>query len=268
MPIGSIKKLYGQLNSPIDYSLPLGEEKIPLNDLIGKKISLRFEQEIYCIQCARKTTKSFQQGYCYPCYRKLMDCNLCIIHPERCNFPKKDCPDTWEHAHCKEEQIVYLANSSGLKVGITRASQIPTRWIDQGACQAIPLFKVRNRYEAGVIEVSLKGYIADKTNWRKMLSDNLNTYDMNVAKAELMQQADSVLHHLYSAYQGIKPLNEEALTLTYPINEYPQKLTLLSFDKNPFVSGILLGIKGQYLLLNLGIINIRKHAGYVVSMTF
>lgn len=262
---GPLRKLIGILNEPINYFLPIGEHKIALNELIGEMISIDFLQEIACIQCNRKTAKSFQQGYCYPCYRKLLECNLCLIHPEKCNYPKIDCPDTWEHEHCKQEHIVYLANSSGLKVGITRLSQIPTRWIDQGASQAIPLFKVNNRFHSGLVEVLFKKYIADKTNWRKMLGRDLDSYNMISVKAKLLQQAQPDLLLLASEYSEIESINDQATNLTYPISDYPMKLHNLTLDKEPKFSGKLLGIKGQYLLFDKGVMNIRKHNGYNVS---
>jgi hypothetical protein len=265
---GPIKKLLAQMNNPIDYYLPIGEHTIHLNTLLGKEISLRFAGGIYCIQCNRKTAKSFQQGYCYPCYRKLHECNLCMIYPEKCNYPKTDCPDTWEHAHCKQEHIIYLANSSELKVGITRVSQIPTRWIDQGASQAIALFKVGNRYQAGVVEVLFKQFVPDKTNWRKMLKGEFTMIDMGAAKEALLQQANSALFELHKDHNDLQHLVEADWTLRYPILQIPQKLTAFTFDKQSEIQGTLLGIKGQYLLLDSGVLNIRKHAGYSLLVSY
>ena len=121
-------------HTPVSYYLSLAEEQIPLNQFIGKKIQLNYLGKIYCIQCGRETKKSFQQGFCFPCYRRLLECNLCIIHPEKCGYYQGTCqPGDWAHAHCIQPHVVYLANTSGLKVGITRETQVPTRWIDQGA---------------------------------------------------------------------------------------------------------------------------------------
>src|SRR5687767_1303709 len=127
--IGNLRKLTCHYDTPIQYALVVGTEKVPLNQFIQNQISIEFLGEINCVQCERKTTKSFQQGHCFPCYQRLLECNLCIIHPERCTYPGEECPEDWAHAHCKKDHVVYLANSSGLKVGITRESQIPTRWI-------------------------------------------------------------------------------------------------------------------------------------------
>jgi hypothetical protein len=262
---GPIRKLIGVFKSPIDYYFPIGEDKIYLNGLLGKKISLEFLGNIFCIHCNRKTSKSFQQGYCYPCYCKLLECNLCIIHPEKCNYPHTDCPDTWQHAHCKQEHIVYLANSSGLKIGITRLSQLPTRWIDQGASQAIALFKVANRYHSGILEVLFKQFVQDKTNWRKMLKGSYEIVDMSNAKQNLLEKANEALIEVYKQHEGIELLQEEIHSFSYPILTHPQQCLALSLDKKQKVEGTLLGIKGQYLLLDSGVLNIRKHSGYSLS---
>lgn len=261
---GYINKLFSELGNPIQYYLPLSEEKIALNDLLNQRIQMVFQGEIHCIQCYRKTKKSFQQGYCYPCYQKLHNCNFCIIHPEKCNYPNFDCPDTWEHQQCKQPHIVYLANSSGLKVGITRQMSLQTRWIDQGALQAIPIIKVLNRYHAGIIEVALKKYVADKTNWRKMLTNQIEQIDMNKAREKLLKQAGEDLDNLNLAPTEMEFLKETDFNLQYPVIDYPQKLHAFSFEKQNVIDDVLIGIKGQYLLFKTGILNVRKHSGYLI----
>ncbi len=268
-PTGILRKLKSEFHDPIKYYLSLGDNEIYLNDLIEKKISLRFQGNIYCIQCGRKTQKSFQQGYCFPCLRRLQECNLCIIHPERCQVEQGTCPeDDWAHRQCYRTHIVYLSVASGLKVGITRETQVPTRWIDQGAVQALPIFQTSNRYQAGVIEVALKAFVADKTNWRNMLKNQIAEVDLFTAKRDLMLQANKKLNNVIAAFKtdAILPLNtQDLLKLNYPVLQYPQKITSLSFDKTTTVAGQLLGIKGQYLLFDTGVINIRKFGGYEIT---
>src|SRR5262249_7181745 len=155
-----------------------------------------------------------------------------LIHPERCQHPAIPCPDTWEHAHCKQPHIVYLANASGPKVGITRLTQVPTRWIDQGAIQAVPLFKVANRYQSGQYEVLFKQYIADKTNWRKMLSHEVALLDMLSLKQTLLSEAGHALAKLHQEYQfDIEPISDPVVTLSYPIQNFPAKLNTISLDR-------------------------------------
>jgi hypothetical protein len=267
---GSLRKLKGTLDSLVNYHFRLDDNEIPLADALGKKISLSFDGTINCIQCERQTKKSFQQGYCYPCYRRLMECNLCIIHPERCRVEEGGCPkDDWAHAHCHQEHIIYLANSSGLKVGITRETQVPTRWIDQGACQAIPIFKVQNRYQAGAIEVAMKSYVADKTNWRKMLKNDVEVIDMKERRDALLSEARVDIDKVIAGFSAgdVEAVNIEPINLEYPVMEYPTKVSSLSLDKQALIEGQLVGIKGQYLILDIGVLNIRKFGGYQVSFS-
>lgn len=266
---GILRKMKGVANTPVDYYLRLNDHEIRLNDMLDKTISLQHTGEIYCIQCERKTNKSFQQGYCFTCMRRLSECNLCIIHPERCNVENGTCPQNdWAHAQCHQDHIVYLANSSGLKVGITRKTQIPTRWIDQGAKQAVPIFKVSNRYQAGVVEVALKAFVSDRTNWRTILKRDVVSIDLLLARDELLQQVENMLNAAIEDFNenDIVPISDAKVTeLTYPILKYPEKIMSLSFEKKPTIEGRLQGIKGQYLILNSGVINIRKFGGYTVQ---
>jgi Protein of unknown function (DUF2797) len=267
---GYLKKMLTQPDKPVTYHLVLGEHNLPINDLIGKKLHLSFQGRIFCIQCGRQTRKSFQQGYCYPCMLRLAECNYCIIHPQKCQIEHGNCrADDWAHSSCGQPHIVYLANSSGLKVGITRLSQIPTRWIDQGASQAIPIFQVTNRYQSGILEVCLKQYINDRTDWRKMLKGIASPLDLLQEREILWAKAGKELAEIISKFppDEIKTLKDEAvIEIDYPIQQYPTHLKTLSFDQSEPFSGILQGIKGQYLLLDTGVINIRKFSGYEVEL--
>ncbi|MDH5776773.1 MAG: DUF2797 domain-containing protein, partial [Gammaproteobacteria bacterium] len=160
---GNLAKMKTTLASPVDYKLPVGDELVKLNEVIGKKLSIKFLDEINCVHCGRKTNKSFSQGYCYPCFKSLAQCDMCIVKPETCHFHEGTCREPeWGEQHCFQDHYVYLANSSGVKVGITRGSQIPTRWIDQGASSAIAVFRAKDRLVSGRLEVILKQHIADK----------------------------------------------------------------------------------------------------------
>lgn len=269
MKTGFIKKMAVTHTTPIQYDLMINHEKITLNNYFNKKITLEFLGEIYCIQCGRKTKQSFQQGFCFPCMQKINSCNNCMIHPEKCLVETGQCdPADWAHAHCHQTQLVYLANSSGLKVGVTRTTNNPSRWIDQGALQALPIFQTHNRYQAGLIEVALKKYAADKTNWRAMLLDNIAHIDLIAEQNRLLSEAETDLEPILKKYvdQIILLKNEQVLTFDYPVVEYPKKIISLSFDKTPKISGILLGIKGQYLMLSSGVLNVRKFGGYRLSL--
>lgn len=269
---GALRKLSSQLENPVYYWLSLETESpIFLNTLLGQKISLRYLGKIFCIHCGRKTIKSFQQGYCFPCYRRLLECNLCLIHPERCRFHEGICrPDDWAHAHCVAPHVVYLANSSGLKVGITRLTQTPFRWIDQGATQALVIAKVNNRWQAGQVEVALKSYVADKTDWRVMLRGGSDPIDLFQARDELLTAASSELENLQRQFdiEIVDETSLESLLIHYPVLEYPRKVVPLNFDKTPEMTGKFMGIKGQYLMLDHGVLSIRKFGGYQVEFGY
>ena len=259
---GSLLKMRTELNAPVNYSLSLGDQEIKVNDLLDKDITLRFLGEIHCIRCGRLTKKSFHQGYCYPCYRTAPETDDCILRPELCRAQEGISRDMeWSKAHCLQDHFVYLAVSSGLKVGATRNNQVPTRWIDQGASFAIKIAKTPNRYTAGLLEVDLKKHFADKTNWRNMLS---NRVDMEIDLPEQKQKALQVIKREYQQYFVD---DNEIIEINYPVTEYPLKVNSFSFDKEDHISGKLIGIKGQYLIFDHGrVLNIRKHNGYEVEL--
>ena len=265
---GNIQKLVTTLADTVQYQLPIGNEMIPMNPLIGRQISLHYGGEINCIGCGRKTSKSFQQGFCYPCFQSLAQCDSCIVKPEQCHYFAGTCREpAWGEQHCLQDHYVYLANSSGTKVGITRGSQIPTRWMDQGASQALPIFRVKNRLLSGLVEVILKQHVADKTHWQRMLKGKPEAVDLAAKRDELLATCAAEIAAIGKQYDNdaITPLTDEPMvTIDYPVNEYPTKVKSLNFDKTPEVTGILTGIKGQYLILDLGVLNIRKFSGYKI----
>lgn len=267
---GTLRKMRSRLAQPVEYQLRLGEEEIPLNPLLEKKISLQYSGLINCVNCGRKTNKSFNSGYCYPCFQKLAECDSCIIHPEKCHFDQGTCRDpAWGERFCLQDHIVYLANSSGLKVGITRGTQVPTRWVDQGATQALAIIRVRTRLQSGEVEVAFKQFVADKTNWRDMLKGDAKPLDMHAEAKRLIAECQSDLKELEDKFGffAISVLNGvDVVSIDYPVVSYPEKVTSLNFDKTPIVEGTLLGIKGQYLILDSGVINMRRFAGYDVAL--
>ena len=266
---GALRKMKAKLAGPVEYQLPIGDELVDLNPLIGHSLSLRFQGEIHCIHCGRETKKSFNQGYCFPCFKSLAECDMCIMRPETCHFHLGTCRDSeWAMGHCMQSHFVYIANSSGIKVGITRGSQIPTRWIDQGALQAVPVFKIRSRYHSGLLEAAIKKYVSDRTDWRKMLKGGGDMVDLKQKASDIIDQARSDLDGIEAEGDQIEweALDEPVVEIAYPVLSYPEKVTSLNFDKTPEVGGILNGIKGQYLILDSGVINIRKFAGYRVTL--
>ena len=253
------------------YEMIFGEDRQDMSSLFGQHISLAFMGEIHCQACGRLTKKSFSGGYCFPCAQKLAQCDLCIMRPETCHYAAGTCREpAWGEEFCMQDHIVYLANSSGVKVGITRVNQIPTRWIDQGAAQALPIFRVKSRYQSGLVEVTFKAHVSDRTDWRKMLKSAPVSVDLKGIRQELMQECNAEIIALQQRFgEGeITPLSdEEVVEISYPIDQYPEKVKSLNFDKTPEISGLLHGIKGQYLILDTGVLNIRKFSGYSIKLS-
>lgn len=268
---GTLRKMKSRLEQPVSYRVPLGDEEVLLNSLLKKKIRLEYTGNIHCVHCNRKTNKSFNQGYCYPCFQKLAQCDSCIIHPEKCHFDQGTCREpSWGERYCLQDHIVYLANSSGLKIGITRATQVPTRWIDQGATQALAIMRVRSRLQSGALEVMFKKHVADKTNWREMLKGDAKPLDMleeskllvEKCKAEIQEIEDRFGFFAITVLNGIQPV-----LISYPVETYPEKVTSFNFDKQPEIESNLVGIKGQYLIFEDGVINLRRFSGYEIKLS-
>ena len=267
---GPIRKMISELKSPVTYTLPLGDAKVAMNPLVGKTVTMRFSGRILCVACGLETKKSFNQGYCFPCFRSLAESDLCIMRPETCHFHLGTCRDpAWAEDHCMQSHVVYIANSSGLKVGITRGSQIPTRWIDQGATQAVPVFRVKSRFHSGLIESALKKHVSDRTDWRRMLKGANPIEDLAASAKSIVETASADMEGLNDGQGVLQPvrLDESVVEIEYPVVDYPEKVRSLNFDKTPEVRGLLQGIKGQYLILDGGVINMRKFTGYEVELS-
>ncbi|MBQ0720377.1 MAG: DUF2797 domain-containing protein [Gammaproteobacteria bacterium] len=268
---GHLSKMVVELANPVKYFLALDDERVLLNDYLGQRISLNYAGEIHCCHCGRKTKKSFNQGFCFPCLKKLARCDRCIVSPEKCHYEQGTCREPeWGEEFCLAEHVVYLANSSGVKVGITRATQLPTRWIDQGAVQALPIMRVATRLQSGLVEDALRQHVADKTNWRKMLKGDIEAVDLAASRDSLFELCRPELDALNERFglQALQPVSDgECVDIEYPVLEYPSKVTSQNFDKTPLVEGTLLGIKGQYLILDTGVINMRKFTAYQVSFS-
>jgi len=258
---GNIRKMESDYGDVIIYHLPLNGTRIAMNELIGHRIIMEYKGKISCIKCGRETKKSFAQGYCYPCFTTAPETEECVLRPELCRAHEGVARDMdFARQHCLIEHVVYLSLTSGLKVGVTRNTQIPTRWIDQGATRAIELARTPNRYTAGFLEVALKTHINDKTNWRRMLSGP------GPEEINLLSEKASLSNLIPEDLRNYISKNDQVLKLEYPVLKYPEKVKSLNFEKEPVVSGGLTGIKGQYLMFEYDqVINIRKFGGYQIS---
>ena len=268
---GHAHKMLVSHDQPVTYTLPLDEHRLPMNPEIGSTIQIEFTGAIHCINCGRKTRKSYSQGYCYPCSQRLARCDMCIVRPHTCHFDAGTCrePD-WALSHCFQDHYVYLANSSGLKVGITRQDQLPTRWIDQGATQALPLFRTRSRLIAGLLEKAIGAHVSDRTDWRRMLKGNAEAQDLQTEGARLVELATADIAAILEAKTDSKTaelpferlMDQAIVDIEFPVDRWPEKVRAHNLDKTPLVESTLEGIKGQYLILADGVLNVRKYTGY------
>lgn len=262
---GSFLKMQNSINEGVvNYAMHLSDNVINVNELIGKTITIDWKNEIECIKCGNPTIKSFGQGYCFPCFASIPETAPCILRPELCEAHLGIARDLeWSKQNCLITHVVYLALSSGLKVGVTRASQVPTRWIDQGAIKAIKFAETPNRHLAGLIEIDLKKYMSDKTSWQKMLKNEVN---FNVNLQEEKHKTKKLLRSDLAKY-----ITEDnnIFEFNYPVKKYPTKVKSINLEKEKIFTGKLVGIKGQYLIFESGhVINIRKYNGYKVSLFF
>ncbi|WP_178119013.1 DUF2797 domain-containing protein [Pseudomonas akapageensis] len=268
---GTLSKMSARLDGPVvQYGFRLGDSEVPVNPLIGKTLRLEYLGAIHCIHCGRKTKTSFSQGYCYPCMSKLAQCDVCIMSPEKCHYDAGTCREPgWGEQFCMTDHVVYLANSSGIKVGITRATQLPTRWLDQGASQALPIMRVATRQQSGLVEDLFRSQVADRTNWRALLKGDAESVDLPAVREQLFSTCADGLVELQARFglQAIQPVHDvDPIEIRYPVQEYPGKIVSFNLDKNPVAEGTLLGIKGQYLIFDTGVINIRKYTAYQLAV--
>lgn len=259
---GTLTKMETTFGSTVSYGLQLCEVRFDISSLVGKELRLSYSGKIICSNCGKKTKKSYAEGVCYPCTMKLASCDLCILKPETCHYDKGTCREPqWGEENCFKPHVIYLANSSGLKVGITRKTNVPYRWMDQGASEALPIIEVKNRFLSGQIEMLFKKHIADKTDWRKMLKGEPESINLKEWRDKLLITLTEEL----KAFE-FTLLHDEIVKINYPVERYPEKVTSFNLDKVPEITGRLMGIKGQYLIFDTGVFNVRSHSGYEITL--
>ncbi|WP_341663468.1 DUF2797 domain-containing protein [Vibrio sp.] len=267
---GTLKKMRASLEEQVQYQLPVGEQTVNLKPFIGQTLTLTHTGNIFCCSCGKKTKKSYSQGHCFVCMKKLASCDMCIMKPETCHYDQGTCREpSWGEENCMVDHYVYLSNTSGVKVGITRHTQIPTRWIDQGATQGLPIFKVQTRHISGLIEVEIAKHIADKTNWRTLLKQDGEPLALEQKFSELLPLIEPKVEEIRQKFgkDSIEILDGTTMSIGYPVLKHPSKITSHNFDKDPQVTGVLQGIKGQYMIFDTGVINIRKFTSYEVEVS-
>jgi len=250
-----------EIGSPIQYYLIFKDDFLNVNQLLDKKISISFDG-YQCLNCG-KAKKIYRQGFCYDCFFEIPQAAEWIMHPElsKAHLGIEDRDLEYEKSVQLNSHIVYLANSSNVKVGVTRKTQIPTRWIDQGAHEAIEIVEVPNRYLAGITEVALKNHVGDKTNWRTMITNK-------IADENLVEWRDKLIQYIPEEVKQYIIYNNQETHMDFPVLKYPEKPKSLNLIKTPNYEGILKGIKGQYLIFEDNIIfNVRSNEGFVVNIT-
>ena len=257
---GVLTKMQTEFDSPIQYYLVFEDDFLNINQLLNKKIQIHFDG-YQCLNCG-KAKKIYRQGFCYDCFFKIPQAADWVIRPElsKAHLGIEDRDIEYEKKVQLQPHIVYLANSSNVKVGVTRKTQIPTRWIDQGAHEAIEIVEVPNRYLAGITEIALKEHVSDKTNWRSMLTNKIEDVDLlswrNQLKKYIPEEAKSYFIE-----------NNNETHINFPVLQYPTKPKSLNLIKSLNYEGILKGVKGQYLIFEDNtVFNVRSNEGLVVSI--
>lgn len=258
----TLSKMLTQHREPIVYELGSDDSKIDFNSLINKNIKISWNGVITCRKCKKKTKKSFGEGFCYPCFMSAPEASPCILKPELCQAHLGIGRDLeYEEKNHNQPHAVYLAATDKVKVGVTRSTQIPTRWIDQGANKAIVLAITPNRHLAGVLEVALKSIYSDKTNWRSMLK---NLTDESI---DLEEEKWSCYELLPSDLQQYFVEDDTIYNFIYPSEIYPTNVSSINLQKTAAIEGVLTGIKGQYLIFdNEYVFNVRRHTSFEIEL--
>lgn len=259
--LGPLAKMSATLENPVQYIMPLGMDKIAMNDLLGKKLSFHYTGQIQCF-CGEMKTKIYRQNFCYDCFWSKPEAGEPIFNPEKsqAHLGIEDRDLAWEKENQLQPHVVYLAVSSGLKVGVTRKAQVPTRWIDQGASYAIVLAETPNRYLAGTLEVALKAHLNDKTAWQRMLKNDVPDLDLRSEKSRVARLLNDEMRSFVTE-------DDRITDLEFPVLEYPTKVKSVNLEKVVDFSGELTGIKGQYLIFDGGfVLNVRNQAGLMVEL--
>ncbi|PID68584.1 MAG: hypothetical protein CR989_04885 [Flavobacteriales bacterium] len=258
---GVLQKMITEIGPPVQYYLQMENGFVNLNQALDKNLSISF-LNYQCLNCG-SNKPIYRQGFCRQCFFDIPQAADWVMRPElsKAHLNKEDRDLEYEKKVQLQPHIVYLANSSDIKVGVTRRSQIPTRWIDQGAHEAIEIVEVPNRYLAGITEVALKDYVSDKTNWRKMLTNDIKDVDLVAEKQKLAKYIPKEAKPYYLEN------NTKEVNIQFPVLQFPTKVKSLNLKKTPHFTSILKGIKGQYLIFEDNtVFNVRGSEGYVVKL--
>lgn len=266
---GVLRSMLCVPSTPVGYVLSLGGTAIPLSDLLGHTLAIRFDGLITCQYCGNVTRKSYGDGYCYPCFKTLARCDLCVVSPDRCHYAAGTCREpSWGESFCMQSHVVYLANSAGAKVGITSPANVPMRWLDQGATQAVVIMRTQSRFQAGCVEAALARHVSDRTVWRNLVGRDALEVDLVALAERLRREAAAALAELDARFPGALSWVADPVPFRfeYPVTSYAGPPIGLTLEPGIAIGGRLLGIKGQYLLFDSGVFNVRRHNSYHVEV--
>ena len=265
-----------QISINAEYEL---DQEVPLTR--GLHLKIKHLEIFQCTAC-KKSIKKLFEGYCFPCFRKKASADRCIMSPHLCHYNLGTCREpNWGDEFCYQPHYVYLSYTDKFKVGITRHTQIPTRWIDQGATAATFIAKVTSRHQAGVIENTLKEILHDKSHWLNMLKNGNNRPSLTEIQEKVAFIIDWIKNNevflkneiLVKTPEHLK-LNKNIefydsaviMNINYDVSTENLKYKSINLDKNPEIEGIITGIKGQYIFFGEQVFNMRRHEGYLVDL--
>lgn len=257
---GVLRKMKTEVGNPIQYYMLFEDDFLNVNQVLDKSLTIRFIK-YQCLNCG-EDRPIYRQGFCKSCFFDIPSTGDWIMRPElsTAHLDKEDRDLDYEKKVQLQPHIVYLANSSNLKVGVTRKSQVPTRWIDQGAHEAIEIVETPNRYLAGITEVALKEHVGDKTNWRKMLTNDIDDKNLVDWRQKLKVYIPEEAMDYFIA-------SNSETHLDYPVLRYPKKVQSLILTKTPEYTGVLIGVKGQYFIFEDNtVFNVRGSEGFYVGL--
>ena len=258
---GVLKKMVSIHDNPVRYIMDFDDDLVFLNQIIGKKIKIH--KTGYCCLSCYENLQIFANVFCKKCFFESPMAGDWVMKPElsKAHLEIEDRDISYEKKVQLQNHIVYLSKTSGIKVGVTRSNSMTTRWIDQGAIEAVVLIEVPNRYLAGLAEVKLKEKFSDKTNWRRMLTSNIEEEDITNNKK-------MALDSLGSEFEEFFKTDSEVLKFNYQIDKSIDSVKSISLKKSDDIEGILVGVKGQYLIFDdSSVFNVRSNEGYVVDIS-
>lgn len=261
MEEGVLNKMLTENGNPVTYFLNFdGKEGVEMNSLLSRPMTLEWTGAIHCIVCGKSIRKTYGQGFCFDCFSTAPEASPCIIHPELCEGHLGKGRDVeWETRNHVRPHVVYLAQTSDVKVGVTSEGNVPTRWIDQGAHRVVVVGRTPNRFEAGRMEVELMQYLTDRTDWRRMLLDDRDDRD----EESLLALRDALVSFLPPDLASFGVEEKDVFEFSYPVSRYPISVEAIPLERVRRIEGVLSGIRGQYLYFDESkVINLRKYSGY------